>query len=273
MKTTILRLTGISMALVGVFSCVQKPETEEQIEKVTEEIIKDATKTVSEKHFEYIDGSFPDLPWLKETTGRYKSILEAGSLTHATIHQCTYKDGIGFLLNDCVECADGGFVLINNQGVSVCCSNGWYNSCKEFNIDLMNTKLIWEIQPNPPVTVENLYKQPLAVISKCVQGKWILHKLWDGMNHYYDWTTFVYISEKGVAVTGNEGINFTFSYSWKKNNVSSPYPNISPYSTYVMWNDKLNRGEWSFFALNADMLEVNLCNSGVYTLIRVRDEL
>lgn len=274
MKTNILKLTAILLILAGFFSCGKKTETtEEPIDAAIKEIIKNATNIEYEKYIEYIDDSLPDLPWLKETIEEYRNRIEAGYFEHVRIHQCTYRDGIGFLLNSCIECMDVGFGLIDVEGKFLCSDGGWVNTCGDYNVDYANTKLIWEIQPDPPVTIENLYEKPLDVISKSVQGKWKLHKFWGGMNHFYDGTTFVYISENGVAVLGKEGINFYFSYSWKKMEVSPPYPNIMPYTTYVMWNDKQNRGEWSFFALGSGMLEVNLYNSGVYTLIRVRDDV
>jgi len=259
MKTNILKLTVLLLVLAGIFSCTKKEET---------------IKIEHEAYLEYLDNSFPHLPWLKKIIDEHRNAIEAGGLNHATIHRCRYKDGIGFLLNRCVECMDLGAELIDVEGKFVCSSGGWVNSCREFDIDYKNKKLIWEIQPNPPITIDNLYEQPLAVINKSVQGKWILHKFWGGFGnvHYYDWTTFVYISENCVTITGNESINLTFSYSWKKMKVSPPYPDMAPYSTYVMWNDKQNKGEWSFFQLQADMLEVNLYNSGVYILIRVRDD-
>ena len=247
-----------------ILSCSKKEEIEEAFEL--------ATKVEYGKYLEYLDDSFPDLPWLKEIIEKYRSIFETGSFLHVTIHQCTYKDGIGFLLNDCVQCKDYGFGLLNIKGEFVCSDGGWVGSCREYVVDYANKKLIWEIQPDPPLTIENLHEQPLDVINKCVQGKWILHKLWDeSRNHFYDWTTFVYISENSVAISGNEGINLNFSYRWKKMEVSPPYSNMEPYTTYVMWNDKQNRGEWSFFSISADMLYVNLFNYRVYTLIRVRD--
>ena len=254
------------LIMTCIFSCSKKGE----IEKIEEEALEVATKAEYEVYFEYLDESFFDMPWFKEKVEESRSLIDAGYLLHERIYQCTYRDGIGFVLDFCVECRDAGFSFVNVDGVTICYSNGWFDSCKELNIDLESKKLIWEIQPDPPVTIENLYEQPLAVINKCVQGQWKLHKFWDGFSHYYANTT-VDISEKGVTVSGNEGLNFTFSYGWKKMEVSPPYPDMKSYTTHVMWNNKQNKGEWSFFSLRGDMLEVNLFNSGVYTLIRVRD--
>ncbi|MCL2501924.1 MAG: hypothetical protein FWE99_02190 [Bacteroidales bacterium] len=270
MKKNAITILAALLMMTCVFSCSKKGEAEE-IEIETEEALVFATKTEHEGYFEYLDDSFLKLPWLKEMVEETRSFIEAGYSRHTTIHQCRYKDGIGFMLNSCVGCSDAGFLLVNIQGISVCYSNGWVDSCRGFNIDLESKKLVWEIQPNPPVTIEDLYEQPLDIINKCVQGKWKLHKFWDRLNHFYANTT-VEISEKEVIVSGNEGLNFSFSYGWKKMEVSPPYTNMKSYTTYVMWNDEQNRAEWSFYTLRSDMLEVNLYDSGnVYTLIRVRD--
>ena len=261
MKKNILKISVILLLMTCALSCSKKEELEVE------------TKIEYEEYLEYIDSSFLDMPWLKEIVEERRNTIKAGYLSQSIIYQCTYKNGIGFILDFCVGCPDAGFALVDINGVSVCYSNGWHDSCKEFNIDYENKKLIYEIQPDPPVSIENLYAQSPNVISRSVQGKWILHKFWGGIGNvrYYDWTTLVNISEDRVNVSGNEGVNFTFSYSWKQMGVPPPYPEISSYNTYVMWNDKQNRGEWSFFNLRYDMLEVNLLNSGVYTLIRVRD--
>jgi hypothetical protein len=274
MKANILKLTTILLILTVFCSCAKNSETaDESMEKAIEEVIQEVMMIEYGKHLEYTDDSFPDFPWLKEITDGHRKGIEAGRLSHIRIYQCTYKDGTGFLMEECVGCPDAGFGLVDVEGKFLCSEGGWVGSCRDFSVDYENRKLIWEIQPNPPVTIENLYEQPLTVITKSIQGKWKLHKFWDGMSHYYDYTTFVYISESSVAITGNEGINLAFSFSWKKMEVSPPYPDMTSYTTYVMWNDKQKREEWSFFGLVSDMLEVNLYNSGVYTLIRVREDV
>ena len=250
-----------------VFACSKKGEVED-----IEGALELATKAEYAPYFEYLDNSFLDMPWFKEKVEESRALIVAGyPLLHERIYQCTYRDGIGFMLEFCVDCPDAGFTFVNANGVEICYSNGWVDTCKEFTIDLEGKKIIWEIQPDPPLTIENFYEQPLSMINKCVQGKWKLHKLWDGLDHYY-FETFVEISEKGVTVSGSEGLNFTFTYGWKNMEVSPPYPDMNSYTTYVMWNDKQNKGEWSFYSLRGDMLVVNMFNSGAYTLIRIRDD-
>ena len=268
-RSVLQQILAMLLMMTVLFSCAKKGEIVK--EEAGKEVLEVAIKTVYEDYFEYLDDSFPDLPWLKNTVEETRTLIKAGYFEHRTIHQCTYKNGIGFILNSCVECMDLGVSLFNLEGEFLCSEGGWVGSCRDFSIDYETKKLIWEIQPDPPLTIQDLYEQPLDVINKSVQGKWKLHKLWDGVNHFYDWSTIVYISEKGVIVSGNEGINFSFSYGWKKMEVPGPYPNTSSYTTYVMWNDKQHKGEWSFCSLRNDMLEVNLFNLGVYTLIRVRD--
>ena len=241
----------------------------------TKETQKEAVEEEKKACYEYIDDQLPDLPWLKEIMGNYKKRIETGYLDHIRIYQCIYKNGIGFLLYYCVECLDVGASLINYEGKTLCfVDNGWYIDprAKEFNIDYTNTRLIWDIQSDPPLTIENLYEQPLSLIQKCVEGKWKLQKIWDGyMNrHYYN--TSVDISENSVVMSGSETIHDAFSYSWKRMEVSPPFPNINPYMTYVMWNDEQNRAECSFFHLRSDMLTViKYDGSEEYTFIRMRE--
>ena len=212
-----------------------------------------------------------DLPWLKEIVEGFKTDIEVGQLHHVRIYQCNYIGGTGFLLELCVGCPDFGYTLMSCEGESLCILWGFTgSSCSELNVDFEHKKLIWEIQPTPPLTIDNLYEQPLCVIKKYVLGKWRLHKMWDGTGHYYS-NTFVDISENMVIASGND-VNYTFSYSWKQMEVYPPYPNMSSYTTFVMWNDEQNKGEWSFYNLRDDFLEVNLYGRpGVYTLIRIRE--
>jgi len=219
-----------------------------------------------------VDNPLTDLPWLKNIIDGFEKDVEAGDLLHARIYQCNYnKSEVGFLLEPCVDCSDGGSTLMSCKGESLCAIGGFAGStCPEFNIDFEHKKLIWEIQPDPPIDVDSLYKQPLSVIKKCVLGKWELHKMWDGTSHYY-FNTFVDISDNTVVVSGDD-VNYSFSYSWKQMEVYPPYPNMSSYTTFVMWNDEQNKGEWSFYNLQYDFLDVNKYDqSGVYTLIRIRE--
>jgi hypothetical protein len=227
-----------------------------------------------------VENPLTDLLWLKEITDGFELDTKVwGYAMRARIYQCTYKDGIGFLLEMCVGCSNNPFYpeysFRNCEGVVLCEEGRRYseeNNCTEFNIDFQNKKLIWDGQPDPPITVDNLYDKSLPVIQKCVQGKWELYKLWDGDYLYYN-NTFVDISENRVVISGDD-MNYTFSYSWKKMEVHTPPQPGMPnsYTTFVMWNDEQNRGEWSFYELQKDFLFVNKYDrSGVYTLKRIRN--
>ena len=243
MKTKIFTFIALLLIAAGNFCSCGKNDPKEQVCN--------------------FDNPLTDLPWLKAIVGE---IQEVNPLS-ATIYQCNYGNGeIGFLID-----RDYMKPFYNCKGEVLCIMDGIAGeTCSELNIDFENKKLIWEMQPDPPLSVDNLYAQPLPIIQKCVQGKWKLHKIWDGTNHFYS-NTFVDISENMVIVSGDENINYTFSYIWKEMEVSPPYPNMPSYTTFVMWNDEQNKGEWSFYNLLNDFLEVNKYDqSGVYTLIRIR---
>ena len=76
-----------------------------------------------------------DLPWMKGYT-----VIPVG---HVRIYQCTYRDGIGFLIEP-VDCIDGGYELVNCEGKYLCILWGLTgNPCTEYNIDFKHKKLIW----------------------------------------------------------------------------------------------------------------------------------
>ena len=90
-----------------------------------------------------------DLPWLKEIVDGWEAESVAGNPPHARIYQCTYRDGIGFLLEPCVGCADFGYELTNCDGELLCIMWGFAgNPCTEFNVDFENKTFIYEIKPN-----------------------------------------------------------------------------------------------------------------------------
>ena len=89
-----------------------------------------------------------DLPWLKGIVDEFEKDAEAmGYNSHARIYQCAYRDGIGFLLEMCVDCPDAGYSFRSCEGVVLCGGGGHSgeDNCSEFDIDIENKKLIWEI--------------------------------------------------------------------------------------------------------------------------------
>ena len=95
-----------------------------------------------------VDNPLTDLPWLKEIVDGFE--YDAATFEynpHARIYQCSYKGGIGFLLEMCVECPDAGYSFRDCEGVVLCSGGGFSgeDNCSELNIDSENKKLIWEI--------------------------------------------------------------------------------------------------------------------------------
>jgi len=105
--------------------------------------------------------------------------------------------------------------------------------------------------------IEDLYAQPLPVIQKCVLGKWkwIAYSTYGYIGLWYPSNTFINITNDSVVVTGGDGLNRTFSYSWDKRETLAKLAN---YTTYVMWNNEQNTGEWFFDKIRNDSLFV-LC--------------
>ena len=98
--------------------------------------------------------------------------------------------------------------------------------------------------------IENLYAQPLPVIQKCVEGKWKWIEIgtWGVTGPYRPKNTVVDITKDRIVITGDDVLNQTFSYSWKKEGISSNY------TTYVMWNNEQDSGEWYFDRIQNDTL-------------------
>jgi hypothetical protein len=84
-----------------------------------------------------------NLPWLKELIDGIESDAQAGFSRHVKIYQCTYKDGIGFLIAPCVGCPDAGYSFRNCEGEVLCGGGGidGKDTCSEFSIK--NKKLIY----------------------------------------------------------------------------------------------------------------------------------
>jgi hypothetical protein len=93
-----------------------------------------------------VNNPLTDLPWLKERVNDYNEDAKAGNKRHAQIYQCTYKDGTGFLVDDIVGSPDAALQLFNCEGVPLCTIGGIATlRCEEYDVDLENKKLIWEI--------------------------------------------------------------------------------------------------------------------------------
>jgi len=120
--------------------------------------------------------------------------------------------------------------------------------------------------------IDSLYAQPLPVIQKCVQGKWkwISNSTCGVVGPTYRSNTVIEITKDKVVTTGDEGrLNqaFSFSYHWEK--LSTP----EGYTTYVMWNNEQNNGEWYFDRIQNDLLIVysyfrDNCGYTVYSFKR-----
>jgi len=226
------------------------------------------------------DNPLTDLPFLKEFIDYATEQQKIDFRYYARILQCIYKDkdGIGFFLKSWKGCdkevysspfmnCDGeiicycDFSLLNHFGqIHYICDNGLY-------VDVYKGKQIWEINPDPPYTIDTLYQNPLSVIQKSVEGKWQLNQITHTPREMPDGTispwsttnyanTFVDISENDVVMSGTDSIDYslyTFSYSWKRMEVNAIDIGRT-ITTYVMWNDKQNRGEWYFVLLKCDDL-------------------
>jgi len=99
--------------------------------------------------------------------------------------------------------------------------------------------------------IDSLYAQPLSVIQKCVQGKWKWIEISECGNAglWHPTNTIVNITEDNVIITGDDGLNqFSFPFSWKEKSTTSNY------TTYVMWNNEKDTGEWYFDRIQNDTL-------------------
>ena len=203
-----------------------------------------------------VDNPLTDLPWLKEIIDEFeKNAATLGYNPHARIYQCTYKDGIGFLLEMCVGCPDTGYSFRNCEGEILCEGGGLSgeDSCPELNIDYENKKLIWEKEVSVTLNIdfsniEDLYAQPLPIIQECIKGEWKVYDVsrWGISGYFRPANTFVTIDTQnniveitvtdysgGFTIMNGEMIG-TFPYNWEKEEVH-PFSVATPrYSTYVM---------------------------------------
>jgi hypothetical protein len=101
--------------------------------------------------------------------------------------------------------------------------------------------------------IEDLYKQPLSVIQKCIQGKWkvdveyvkgtksiIYHE-----NTFIEFTEDKYIFDDGLKVD-------TINYFWEKE-----YDQIADFTTYVMRDKNTNNFMGYFGSIKNDTLDYN----------------
>jgi len=110
--------------------------------------------------------------------------------------------------------------------------------------------------------IDSLYAQPLPVIQECVQGKWKWIEIYGlcgivGVNSLSN--TIVIITKDRVVTLGDDdALNqaCTFSYRWEKDSVQWGY------TTYVMWNNEKNKGEWYFDKIQNDSLYVHYSTLG-----------
>ncbi|MDR2423195.1 MAG: hypothetical protein LBD59_00535 [Prevotellaceae bacterium] len=87
--------------------------------------------------------------------------------------------------------------------------------------------------------IENLYAQPLPVIQKAVQGKWIFYSCCGGdagciypENNLIEFTSNEIITDIGAAY------HLDGKYSWKNKNVQI---GEKVYSTYILWPDEADK--------------------------------
>jgi len=92
--------------------------------------------------------------------------------------------------------------------------------------------------------IENLYKQPLPVIQKCVQGKWKWYVSIGGYSGVdYSDNIFVDIKSNYYVIEYENGQQRTIFYEWKRREISFPYSEHPLYKgekTYLMWDKNAN---------------------------------
>ena len=148
---------GLALIISVVYSC-KKPhdalidETSSgstQTTIITTDSSSTDSSSITDSSCEF-ENPLTDLPWLKEFINIHERNAQAGDRYHARIYQCNYRDGIGFLLEMCVDCPDFGYSFLNCEGRDLCSGGGFTgrDNCPDFNIDFKNKKLIWEINNN-----------------------------------------------------------------------------------------------------------------------------
>jgi len=118
-----------------------------------------------------VDNPLVDFPWLKEIVVGFESDSKAlGYNPHARIYQCSYKDGICFLLEMCVDCPDAEYNFLNCKGNFLCSGGGKSggDNCLGINIDMKNKKLIWEMEK----TTKQQPQELCHCIMDTLKGEW-----------------------------------------------------------------------------------------------------
>jgi len=271
MKKHILKLSLIAVCLCLLTACekigdepvvdkpaVDKPRVDEPIE--------------NENSCEF-ENPLTDLPWLKEMIAEFEQNGE-----HCWIYQVEYEGNIGFwFLQNPDVWMRGKYRFINCEGETL---YTWLDKLEnieayyKFKADFSNTKLIWEPIPDPRVTIEDLYAQPLSDIQEHIDGKWRLSTIyiWGWIGFVSPTNTIVHIDTKNnrVTITEHENekckimygfgprLNSPFSISWEYKEV---YPMFSgthstPLTTYVMQNNDQNAPGWYFDRIQNDVLRI-----------------
>jgi hypothetical protein len=125
------------------------------------------------------------------------------------------------------------------------------NKNKEYEIDMS------KIDFN---NIEDLYKQPLPVIQRCILGKWkvdveyvngtksIIHH----ENKFIEFTEDKYIFDDGLKVN-------TINYFWEKE-----YYQMADFTTYVMRDKNTNNFIGYFVSIKNDTLDYNCFDFSAY---------
>ena len=90
-----------------------------------------------------VDNPLTDLPWFEVIIKRLEGITYY--TPYIGIYQCSYKDGIGFLVFP--DISGYGFQLWNCEGKMICSNGGTINNCVGAEIDFESSILIWSKNP------------------------------------------------------------------------------------------------------------------------------
>lgn len=93
-----------------------------------------------------VENPIKELPWLVDLIDGFERDAKKGYLINAKIYQSTYNDGTCFILELCIDCYDGGYLITNCEGETLCSVGGYADGadCVQYNINFDNKKLIWK---------------------------------------------------------------------------------------------------------------------------------